>query len=224
MKLHEITNPQFNQERLDELNLKHALASGIAAGSLMGSVGHQAPKEPVRAPLSMRPSAQAPKAASYQMRDRRELEQTRREQSMVDNITKKYKTTPELAKRIVDVAHENEDPTFPKAADLLSLIGIESSFKPSAVSGLKKDPAVGLMQVRPGMWGIEPEDIDDIEEQIKHGAHVLKTYYAKLGDKESAIKAYNVGLRGFRNKLNPDAADRYFSKYSNEYDTMYAAL
>ncbi len=218
MKIHEIIS---NQEQLDEINLRHAAAAGIMGASLMGSV-HQAPKAPTQ--TTTQQQTHAPKQISQQRAaETRQKEETRL-QTMKDNIVKKYKVKPELASQVVDLAHQYEDSTFPKATDLLALIGIESSFNPKAKSSLNKDPAVGLMQVRPSMWGIEPEDIDGIEEQIKHGARVLKTYYAKLGDKESAIKAYNIGLRGFRNSLNPDAADRYFAKYSNEYDNMYAAL
>lgn len=218
MKVHEIIG---SQEQLDEINLRQAAAAGIASASLMGSA-HHALKEPSRPQTATH--QRAPKELSYQRATDTKHKEESRLKAMTDLIIKKYKVAPELASQVVNLAHKYEGSAFPKATDLLALIGVESSFNPAAVSGLSKDPAVGLMQVRPGMWGLEPDDIDGIEEQIKHGAHVLKKYYAKLGDKESAIKAYNIGLRNFRINKDPDAADRYYAKYNNEYDQMYAAL
>lgn len=229
MKLHEIANPQTNQERLDELNLKHALASGVLAGSALmnpNPVGNKAPN-PERPPLVMQHAERQPgaKEVSHQMHDKRIQDNINRDKAMVDLITNKYKTEPKMAKEMVKLAHKYEKPGFPTAADILTIVGIESSFNKDAVSGLKNDPARGVMQVRPGAWGLDPEDIDDVEEQIAHGAHILRDYYVRLGgDKTSAIKAYNIGLRNFRNGKESDSAERYYAKFDNEFNDMYASL
>jgi soluble lytic murein transglycosylase-like protein len=99
---------------------------------------------------------------------------------------------------VVELAFEYEHSEFPKAEDILAVIGVESSFNPDSVSGLRRDPAVGLMQVRPGIWDIDPEHLEDIENQIKYGARILTQYYRRLGDKEAALQAYNLGITKFR--------------------------
>lgn len=55
------------------------------------------------------------------------------------------------------------------------------------------------MQVDPKAWKLDPIKLKtDKEYNIKNGVMVLKTLYNKFGDKESAIKAYNVGARGLK--------------------------
>lgn len=137
---------------------------------------------------------------------------------MIDKIVGTYKVDPKLAANIVVLAHKYADPVFPKAPDILKVIGVESSFIPTAVSKLKEDPAIGLMQVRPGKWEIDPSELSTIEGQIKHGSKILNKYYHKLkGNKEAALQAYNVGLRNFRKGVR---APKYIQKYKQVHATL----
>lgn len=126
----------------------------------------------------------------------------------------KYRVDPGLVRQIVDASIKYQDDVFPTAKDILSVIGTESSFNPDAVSQLKRDPAVGLMQVRPGVWGIDMSELKTIDGQIKHGARILALYYKKFGNREAALHAYNVGETRHRASIkNPEKANpRYVPK------------
>lgn len=113
-------------------------------------------------------------------------------------IAKKYRINAELSYEIVELAHKHADEVFPKAIDILAVIAVESSFNPRAVSKLRRDPARGLMQVRPGVWGIRPEALNDIETQIQVGVRILKKYYGRAGSAEGALHAYNIGITNYR--------------------------
>jgi len=76
-------------------------------------------------------------------------------------------------------------------------MGVESSFDKDAKSNLKYDPAVGLMQVRPKVNGIDPTELASIDGQIKHGASILHQLYSKTGDIDKTLQAYNLGLTAF---------------------------
>lgn len=129
-------------------------------------------------------------------------------------IIDKYKVDSKFAVSVAALAQKYEKPTFPKAEDILAISGIESSFRPGAVSKLKVDPARGLMQIRPKIWKLKLSDLDEIDEQIKHGVQILHNYYNKLGKEESAVHAYNIGITNFLNNkgLNP----RYVEKFKKE--------
>ena len=116
-----------------------------------------------------------------------------------------------MAEKIVKTALQNEHPTFPKAEDILAIVGIESSFNPSVKSQLKHDPAVGLMQVRPGIWDIDPTKLSTIENQIKVGANILAAYYSKLKSPDGAVHSYNIGITNYNKKkgLNPGYVQKY---------------
>jgi hypothetical protein len=135
-------------------------------------------------------------------------------QKMIDKITDKYDIDDEFAQQVVELAHKHQKPGFPTAKDILAIIGVESSFDPDAVSGLRQDPAVGLMQVRPGVWNIDRSTLQgDIEKQIATGSDILHQYYQKLKNKNAALASYNVGLTQYR---SGNTADNYVKKYHNE--------
>jgi soluble lytic murein transglycosylase-like protein len=179
MKLHEIVHQQ-NTKQLDEVDIKKAISTGALALStlLAPSTGNTPSPEPISA--------------------------TARDQLdtavLVNKILKKYRyVNPSLAQRIASLAKKYEKHSFPKAEDILAIIGIESSFDPSKVSPLKKDPAVGLTQIRPAVWDINPSTLkNNIELQVKTGADILHKYYTLLGNRNDAVHAYNVGLGNFR--------------------------
>jgi len=137
---------------------------------------------------------------------------------MIDSIVAKYKVEHDLAAKVVTFAIKYEQKTFPKAKDIVAIVGIESSFNPAAKSKLKRDPAEGLTQIRPAAWShkFKREELTSIEGQIKHGSLILAHNYKVLEDKVGAIGAYNIGLRNYQEGKYKDAASRYLAKYSKE--------
>lgn len=131
-------------------------------------------------------------------------------------LSKFTKVDPDKVNEIVSAAIKHSHPVFPQAHHLLALAGIESSFNDLAVSKLKNDPARGLTQIRPMIWNIHPKELSTIDGQIKHGAHILKTYHEKLGDPDNAIRAYNVGITNLNKGKKRDAAERYLAKFKSE--------
>ena len=198
MRLHEFTNTtQVTQ--LDELNLRTALATGAMAAATALSPGPR--NDTVQTPTV---AANTTKAAATEPTT----------EQMIDIVVNKYKIDPALARHIVKLAKKHERPVFPKAADILAVIGIESSFNPHAVSGLRRDPAVGLTQVRPRVWGLDPKTLrGNLEAQVTAGAQILDMYHQKLRNTEQALHAYNMGITALRQgRTNP----RYVKKFKDE--------
>ena len=193
MRLKEIIELPPRGEQLDEVNFKQALAGGaLALGTLMSP--HLAQNEPTQ-----------PTSAQRAEMDRAML---------ATKIMKKYSVAPKLAQTVATLAKKYEKSSFPKAEDILAIAGIESSFRPHVVSNLKSDPAMGLMQVRPGVWDLSPSRLsNDLEYQIKSGADILHKYYKLLGNADDAVHAYNVGLGNFRRGKHNI---KYVHKYNNE--------
>lgn len=134
---------------------------------------------------------------------------------LAKKITKKYKKVdPKLALAVAELAKKHEKPVFPKAADILSIVGIESSFRPDAVSDLVKDPAIGLTQIRPGKNNLDPVRLKtDIEHQIEQSSAILNKNYRLLKDEEAAIISYNVGRAAYKQgKYTQD----YITKFKKE--------
>ena len=131
-------------------------------------------------------------------------------------LQKFKKVHPEKLDMIVNAAIKHADPVFPQAHHLLALAGIESSFNEKEVSKLKKDPAVGLMQVRPGVWNIGKKELMSIEGAMRRGAHILKTYHKQFKDPDRAVAAYNIGPENEKLGKNRDAAARYLAKFKSE--------
>lgn len=127
-------------------------------------------------------------------------------ESLVKKVLSKYKINKDKAHEIVGSVLKHADPVFPKAHDLLAVIGKESTFNEHAVSNLKTDKAKGLTQVRPGIWGLKSGELDTIDGQVKQGAKILRKYHEKLGTPDAAFHAYNVGIGNYRRgkNLNPD--------------------
>lgn len=208
MKLHEIA---LTEEQLDEARLRKALtAAGLAGAMALSGASNNRPEQPVQAPTAQ------PAASIAWKRDTTQQHIN----ALADAVLDKYSVNPDLARNVAATAKKYEYSTFPKAEDILAITGVESSFNPHSVSGLSRDPARGLMQVRPGIWNLSPRALSTIDKQIRVGATILHNYYQKLGSIEAAVHAYNVGLTNYRHgtNLNPD----YVSKYAEErklYDT-----
>jgi soluble lytic murein transglycosylase-like protein len=203
MKLHEIA---LTEDQLNEVKLRHALAAAGLAGSmaLSGASSHQADQPPPPPAQTQQVQTQQPVVAPPPA-PKNDVE------TLTQAILDKYDIDPRLAERVARAALKYEDDTFPKAEDLLAITGIESSFNPRSVSDLPRDPARGLMQVRPGVWNLSPKALSTIDRQIKVGSTILHSYYEKLQSIPDAVHAYNIGLTNFRHgtNLNPDYVEKF---------------
>lgn len=198
MRLFELTEPrELTEQELEEFNIRKALGSAaIAAAMTLPTAMHK--------DRDVYPTKQEIHAHQIQ--------------KISDKIVKKYNVSPQFAKKVVSLAHKYADPVFPKAEDLIALIGVESNFNPGAVSQLKNDPAVGLTQIRPGVWNLNKQKLQgDIDHQVATAAEILKNYYTKLGNKDAALAAYNVGISSYKNgKVNK----RYVPKIKAELSAL----
>jgi hypothetical protein len=200
MRVHEVFQPD---DQLDEGAREALAATAIFLAAV--STAH-APTSGERQPNYQTGTIQKAK-----------LDDSPRFKKMLKAVTDKYNVDDDVAKEIVELVHKHEKADFPKAEDILAVIGIESSFRPHVKSALKRDPAVGLMQVRPGVWGIKPSQLKTLDQQIENGSDILAQYYAKLKKRpDSAISAYNVGLTNYMKRSEPDAAKRYLQKFKQE--------
>ena len=220
MKVHEIIPQQ-----LDE---KSAWRKAIAAGALAASsltpraVADAQPPSNHNQPINRQVTRQyEPPTDEIVSRGHRikmpEPKDQLRRSELTNKIASHYRVDRKLVQDIVDLAFKYERPDFPKAEDILAVIGVESSFNPDSVSSLLQDPARGLMQIRPGVWDIDPNHLDDLENQIKFGARILTQYYRRLGTAEAALQAYNLGITHYRRGRRNE---RYVARVDNIRDFL----
>jgi soluble lytic murein transglycosylase-like protein len=193
----------LSEEQLDELDFKKAIAGGalsLAAASTTNpefKMDDKTGPEPVSQNVQNIQQSENPKF-----------------REVADKISKRYKVNPKLALDVVKLAKKYEKTVFPKQNDILAIIGIESSFNPSAVSALKNDPAVGLTQIRPSVWGLDATQLGgNIEQQIAVSSNILSQYNKRLKNPTDAVHAYNVGLTAF---LRGDHNPNYVQKFEKE--------
>lgn len=127
-----------------------------------------------------------------------------------------YNVDEKIVEEVIEHALTYEKPVFPRAEHIMAIIGIESSWRPHVRSQLEYDPAVGLTQIRPGVWKhkIEnPAKLKEIKYQVKYSIEILDEYYAKLRTPEKTLIAYNVGLTAFIEKRYDTT---YLKKYMRE--------
>lgn len=195
MKLAEIYE---DAERLDEISFKQAAAAGLIGAATLF---------PAKLDKTSEPSQE------YTQQVRAHHQAKVQTETLAQGIARRYRIAFQDALRIVKTAMAHSKPTFPKTEDILAVIGIESSFDPSKKSGLRKDPAVGLMQVRPGVWAINPRNLQSIDGQIRTGVDILSKYYDKLKDVDATLNAYNVGITNHRRGVENAA---YVGKFHAE--------
>ena len=195
------------QQQLDEINLKQLAAAGIIGAAGLGMGGKSA--------YATTPQEQ------YRI-------------DMANSIAKHYHIKPEQALEIVDTAHQEGDPVFPKPQDLLALTGVESSFNPQAMAKAKRgtqtakrirhDTPSGLLQVRPGIWKLPANALATIKGQIHHGKEILKYYYKKFhGDKEAAMGAFHMGETDFRKRgIDPTYIQKYYAELERQKQARHA--
>jgi len=210
--LQEIYHPE--QEILDE-KIGRALATGALAAAIAmpgaastGRVNQQEVKQEVKQEL---PKDEVSAIAKRMRLAWPEIDEPAKRTEIATDIAKTYRVDTEMVKKIVDTAHEHQSRDFPKAEDILAVVGIESSFDPTSKSSLRHDPAIGLMQIRPGIWNLDTSDLSTIESQIKTGAAILRKYYKKTGSADDAVQAYNIGITNFRKGRR---AESYLAKYN----------
>lgn len=203
------------QTELDEkFSMKGAVAAGMLGTAALNPMHGQQERPPVVQP--QKKVVQPELAEIHPTAKRIDPKQV----AQVARITNKYDVDEELAQQVVELANTYQKPTFPRAKDILAIVGIESSFDPDAQSQLKHDPAMGLTQIRPGVWNIDPAELQGVEAQIRICADILSYYYKKLHNKEAAVQAYNVGLTDYNRGVS---APQYLSKYHREYQ-LYAGI
>jgi soluble lytic murein transglycosylase-like protein len=218
MKLDEV----LDQEQLDEIKLRHVLAgaalgAALTTGAVTGHEKYQAHKHEVQAQQAKedatkkaaKEKADAVKKASDEKaaKDKAAKDAQDRVEELTKKVLEKYKSNikPHEAKKVVKAAIKHEMGDF-KAEDMLALIGVESSFKKTATSNLANDKAVGLTQIRPKIWNLNATELaHNVDKQISKTYEILADYKKKLGNKEDAYHAYNIGLTNFRHEkgLNP---------------------
>lgn len=194
-------------EVLQELDWKKAIATGALAATAAFTPS-KIDKQPTQGNTQTHAAAVSTPAKDAMSK----LKKNTGIDQLSQIILAKYKhIDPALAKEVATMATKHADPVFPTAQDILAIVGIESSFDPNAVSALKRDPAIGLMQTRPGVWNLAPADLKGVENQIRTGAGILSQYHQQLKSIDSAVHAYNVGITNFRKQknLNPGYVDKY---------------
>lgn len=134
-------------------------------------------------------------------------------------IVNRYKVNESMVSKVVKYANDYAYDTFPKAKDIIAIVGIESSWNPSAKSNLKHDPAIGLTQIRPGKWThlYDAKEISKIENQIKWASQILHHNYEKTGNIKDAVIAYNIGLSA---RLRGRDNERYYIKFIKEHNML----
>ena len=97
---------------------------------------------------------------------------------------------------------------------IIAMMSVESKFDYNAHSYCH---AIGLMQVRPDVWGgTSPHNIHNRRENVLAGAWVLRNYRDQLGSYPSAIKAYNVGITKFRQGKAHESSAEYLEKVEKQ--------
>lgn len=77
---------------------------------------------------------------------------------------------------------------------IMSVAHRESNFRPNAVSYVNGQPcAYGVMQINARAWGMNPDDLWDIDENVKRGTEILKHYIDRYGDVSRGLFAYYGG-------------------------------
>ena len=97
---------------------------------------------------------------------------------------------------------------FPTGLDVLTIISVESDFKPKAF--YKK--SVGLMMVQAKDRKLRKK-LQEPLLNIQAGVALLESYDEILGSPEAAIKAYNVGIGNYQSKRFKKSAQTYWAKF-----------
>ena len=206
MKIHDLLN---EDESLNEASLRKTLAAGaLAVAASLSPFNKSKTENPAQ---TITHTASDFSKTSFGSAN----DSSHQRKRYIDLIVDKYDVSPKLAEKIVKSAEKHARESFPQVKDILALISVESKFNPKATSQLRDDPAVGLTQIRPGVFKIRDVNgfKNDIDKQIGMAASLLDDYYKKYGSKQVALDAYNLGIGSVaQGKSNP----HYRKKFKTE--------
>jgi hypothetical protein len=105
---------------------------------------------------------------------------------------------------VITIARELAYKDFPRAADILAIIRIESAFNPKA----KNKMSNGIMQVNYGPF--------NIRENMVKGVALLREYYEMTHSVIGAVKSYNIGIGNYFDGLLKRSAEDYWMKFKSQ--------
>ena len=115
----------------------------------------------------------------------------------VERVLRRRGMSEEAARRIAWPVVENAYRNKVDVATVLSIIYVESNFRPAATSSVG---ARGLMQVMPlwaGYWRDCGRNLYDVEDNLCYGTRILAWYLRRNGgDERRALLGYNGCVRG----------------------------
>lgn len=170
----------LSEDQVEEGLIKNAIGAALIAGAAIGA--HKAMQE--------QPRPQKVVAGTIKKFD--PIPMSREEAT--EKLVTHWNVNPNTAHQITTAAWKYGDTKEVTPHLLLGLMATESSFKPASRSKLKRDAAIGLTQVRPKMHGLKPADLATIDDQVKHGANLLKKFHKRMGSIEDGLTAYNNGV------------------------------
>jgi hypothetical protein len=119
------------------------------------------------------------------------------------------KPTPEVNKIVKRLAYRD----FPQASDIFSIMRVESSMNPNAMTDSDRESSRGLMQVQNGP--MEPRL------NIAMGVSLLREYFMRTHSREGAVKSYNTGPANYLGGHMKLSAEAYYDKFKLQ-KTVYA--
>jgi soluble lytic murein transglycosylase-like protein len=185
------------EDQVEEGLIKNAIGATLIAGAALGA--YKASQDA--------PRPQKVISGTVQKFEPRPMNQDEATQKLVSH----WNVHPNTAHQITQAAWKYGNTEHVTPHVLLGLMATESSFKFDARSKLKRDAAVGLMQVRPKMHGLKPTDFSTIDSQVKHGSELLKKFHTRMGNLKDGLTAYNNGVTATlrnRDNVNHDYAPK----------------
>lgn len=117
--------------------------------------------------------------------------------------------SPYKLSRVCDlIPFYTEGAKFPSVQDVLAIIQVESTFRPSVVNS----QSVGLMMVS----SKSPRERRRLKEPIynvSQGVALLKQYYSILGSPRAAVEAYNIGIGSYQRHQLKISGKKYWVKF-----------
>lgn len=112
-------------------------------------------------------------------------------------VAQRYRVAPVAAALVLDTSRDvfPEDPAL-----LVALAGVESRMQPFAVG---KRGEVGLVQIRPELYALEPASLIDPRVNLAAGARILRQCIRAGGDIRRGLARYNG---------TGEAAERYAAR------------
>ena len=110
-------------------------------------------------------------------------------------------------KHIVAIAKSLAYKDFPKTLDILAICRVESAYKINAVN-----PETGSVGPSRGVMQVQNGDME-LYRNMHQGVGLLREYYVRLGSKQAAVSAYNIGIGSYRRGKAKISAKIYYSKF-----------